>query len=57
MPDAVDDGSTNNVLLSVQEKGVLVLSAVESHSLGFLLCSVFNEAWNGNVDRKRSSIL
>lgn len=23
MPDAVDDGSTNNVLLSVQEKGAL----------------------------------
>lgn len=54
MPDAVDDGSTNNVLLSVQEKEVLALSPAQSHSSGFFLCSVFNEAWNGNVSCKES---
>lgn len=47
MPDAVDDGSTNNVLLSVQEKAVLALGA---RALDFFLCSDFNEARNRNVD-------
>lgn len=50
MPGVLDDGSTNNVLLSVQEKEVLALTTAQSHSLDFFLCSDFNEAWNRNVD-------
>lgn len=36
MPDTVDDGNTNNVLLSVQENQVLALSAEESHKTKYL---------------------